>query len=75
VVRVMNLKLNEPFTLSPRRPEGEGRERGADVLVRGATHLTLPSLRDGPLPPPPEGRRGALIAGLEGESCWWSADG
>ena len=27
----------------------------------GATHLTLPPLRDGPLPLPPEGRRGAPV--------------
>ena len=35
--------------------------RGADEPVRGATHLTLP-LRRGPLPLPPEGRRGAATA-------------
>ncbi len=34
--------------------------RGADVPVRGPNHLTLPTLRGGPLPLPPEGRRGAL---------------
>jgi len=34
--------------------------RGAAAPVRGLTRLTLPSLRDGPLPLPPEGRRGAL---------------
>ena len=34
--------------------------RGADVPVRGPNHLTLPTLRVGPLPLPPEGRRGAL---------------
>ncbi len=65
MTRVMNLRLNQPFTLSPRRPGGEGRVRGADVLVRGAAHLTLPTLRVGPLPLPPEGRRGALVAGIE----------
>src|SRR5207245_630827 len=48
-----------PLHLSPRRPGGEGRVRGADEPVRGAAHLTLPSLRGGPLPLPPEGRRGA----------------
>src|SRR5271168_1367137 len=47
-----------PLTLSPRRPGGGGRGRGADVLVGGAAHLTLP-LR-GSLPLPPEGRRGTL---------------
>ncbi len=45
--------------------------RGAAEPVRGLAHLTLPSprvkpvglrlTRDGPLPLPPEGRRGALI--------------
>jgi hypothetical protein len=39
------------FSLSPRRPGGEGKVRGANELIRGATHLILPSLRDGPLPP------------------------
>jgi hypothetical protein len=34
--------------------------RGADVLVWGATHLTFPSLRDGPLPLPPKGGEGLL---------------
>src|SRR5689334_15782570 len=48
------------FILSPCRPGGEGGVRGADVPVPGPTHLTLPSLSDGPLPLPPEGRRGAL---------------
>jgi hypothetical protein len=42
--------MMRPFTLSPRRPGGEGRVRGADEPVRGATHLTLPPLRDGSLP-------------------------
>jgi formamidase len=44
------------FSLSTRRPGGEGRVRGADVPVRGATHLTLPTLWVGPRPLPPEGR-------------------
>jgi L-seryl-tRNA(Ser) seleniumtransferase len=47
------------FILSPRRPGGEGGVRGADEPVGTGAHLTLPSLRDGPLPLPPEGRRGA----------------
>ena len=34
--------------------------RGADDAACGAAHLTLPSLRDGPLPLPPKGRRGAF---------------
>jgi L-seryl-tRNA(Ser) seleniumtransferase len=58
--------------LSPRRPGGEGRVRGADDPVRGGAHLTLPScslssgrasrvpVGDGLLSLPPEGRRGAL---------------
>ncbi len=46
------------FPGQPCRERGEGRVRGADVPVRGAAHLTLP-LR-GPLPLPPEGRRGLL---------------
>ena len=29
------------------------------VAIHGAAHLTLPSLCDGSLPLPPEGRRGA----------------
>ena len=45
------------YSLSPRWPGGEGRVRGANGFG-GATHLTLPSLREGPLPLPPEGRRG-----------------
>src|SRR5437879_4975578 len=52
------------FTLSPRRPGGEGRVRGADVLAPRPAHRTLPSLPDGPLPLPPEGRRGALVRGI-----------
>ena len=36
--------------------------------VRGLAHLTLPSLRDRPLPLPPEGGRGALVlAGVAGD--------
>src|SRR6266481_3012178 len=50
------------FTLSSRRPGREGRVRRADEQGIGAAHLTLPSLRDGPLPLPPEGRRGAFLA-------------
>src|SRR5437868_2981823 len=50
------------FTFSPRRPEGEGRVRGADRDDRGAAHLTFPPLRDGPLPLPPKGRRGAFAS-------------
>jgi hypothetical protein len=47
------------FLLSPRRPGGEGRVGGACEPDGGGAHLTFPSLRDGPLPLPPEGRRGA----------------
>ena len=46
------LSNHHHFLLSPRRPGGEGRVRGADPPDRGATHLTLPSLHDGPLPLP-----------------------
>jgi hypothetical protein len=44
------------FSLSLRRPGGEGRVGGARAPVRGAAHLTLP-LR-GPLPLPPKGGEG-----------------
>jgi hypothetical protein len=37
------------------RPYGPFRGEGAEESVRGTTHLTLPPLRDGPLPLPPEG--------------------
>src|SRR5207302_1051886 len=46
------------FLLSPRRPRGEGRVRGADVPVCGGPHLTLPTLRVGPLPLPLRGGEG-----------------
>ena len=47
--------------LSPRRPGGEGRVRGADGRICGAAHLTFPgAVAPGPLPLPPEGRRGAF---------------
>ena len=49
---------NQAVVLSPRRPGGEDRVRGANELVHAPTHLTLPPRRDGPLPLPPEGRRG-----------------
>jgi len=39
------------FTLSPRRPGGEGRVRGADEPVRGSAHLTLPLRGPPPFPP------------------------
>jgi hypothetical protein len=32
------------FTLSTRRPGGEGRVRGADEPVRGSAHLTFPDI-------------------------------
>ena len=44
------------LTLSPRRPGGEGRVRGADEAVCGAAHLSLPgAIAPGPLPLPPKG--------------------
>ena len=50
------------LSLSPRRPGGEGRVRGAEEAVCGAAHLTLPgAIAPGPLPLPPKGRRGATF--------------
>src|SRR6266851_1713264 len=46
--------------LSPRWPGGEGRVRGAGEPVCGAAHLTLPSLREGPLPLPLKGGEGLV---------------
>ena len=53
--------------LSPLRPGGEGQTEGGRDWGSGA-HLTLPSLRAGPLPLPPEGRRGASAAGPDQKS-------
>jgi len=39
--------------------EGRG-EVGDSRELTAKTHLTLPSLRDGPLPLPPKGRRGNI---------------
>src|SRR6267143_2809817 len=39
---------------------GEGRGEVGDSRALANAHLTLPSLRGGPLPLPPEGRRGVL---------------
>jgi Urease beta subunit len=56
LVNMLDLSQHPPVKfLSPRRPGGEGRVRGARGRNGGATHLTLPSLRDGPLPLPPSG--------------------
>jgi len=46
----------KPYSLSA--PGGEGWGEGADSRAPADTHLTLPSLREGPLPLHPEGRRG-----------------
>jgi len=58
----MNPKFQRlPCSLPPPaggRAQGEGGRRA----FRGAARLTLPSLRDGPLPLPPKGRRGAPAA-------------
>jgi hypothetical protein len=55
------LPTNRPKTpLSPRWPGGEGRVRGAKLPVCGGAHLTLPSLRAGPLPLPPKGGEGLI---------------
>src|SRR6058998_162187 len=62
----MNILNDVHFILSARWPGGEGKVRGADEPVRGTAHLTLPSLRDGPLPLPPKGRRGARVADIDG---------
>jgi hypothetical protein len=74
VVLAINLMLNQVFTLSPAGRGERGRVRGAEMLARGAAHLTLPSLRDGPLPLPPEGRRGVLVGGLGAKSRSKRAD-
>jgi hypothetical protein len=50
------------ITLSPHRLGGEGRVRGADLPVRGIPQLTLPPLRGGSLPLPPEGGEGLFLA-------------
>src|SRR6266478_5844863 len=39
---------------------GEGRGEVGDSRALADTHLTLPALRRGPLPLPPEGRRGVF---------------
>src|SRR5438105_13537421 len=43
---------------------GEGRGEVGDSCTLTETHLTLPSLRDGPLPLRPEGRRGISMQRL-----------
>ena len=58
------------FTLSPRRPGGEGRVRGASKVVGGAAHLTFPgAVAPGPLPLPPKGRRGAFFTDAGGTAA------
>jgi len=53
-----NFLQDDIYLPSPPAGGGRGQGEGADEPVRGTAHLTLP-LR-GPLPLPPEGRRGAL---------------
>ena len=52
-------KLRQRAAISPLRPRGRrGRGEVGDARALANTHLTLPALRAGPLPLPPEGRRG-----------------
>src|SRR3954463_8042042 len=46
--------------LRPRGRRGSG-GGGGDSRAVADTHLTLPALRAGPLPLPPEGRRGPFV--------------
>jgi glycogen synthase len=48
-------------------PGGEGWGEVGDPRVVADTHLTLPALRAGPLPLPPEGRRGKIYAEQSGQ--------
>ncbi len=48
------------LTLAP-AGRGRGQGEGAGVLICGPAHLTFPRRRRGPLPLPPEGRRGAVV--------------
>jgi hypothetical protein len=85
MARVVSPMREQLSTLAPRQPGGEGRVRGADEPVHAAAHLTFPprSLSwgrasrgpggDGPLPLPPEGRRGAFVATVAGLWHWSSA--
>src|ERR1700730_16942043 len=58
----------QPSPCERKAVRGNLKMRGAAGPVRSLAHLTLPSLRDGPLPLPPEGRRGALVlAGVAGD--------
>src|SRR5713101_8622581 len=56
---VATAKVDRRSLSAPGGGEGWGEVGDSRALVE--THLTLPSLRDGPLPLPPEGRRGILF--------------
>jgi hypothetical protein len=77
MIYVLNLRHSQAFTLSPRRPGGEGGVRGANPRVHGAAHLaappTSPSRLAGPSLSPLKGGEG-FRRGLRGARAWWSAE-
>src|SRR5205807_8036629 len=58
------VSLRAPADIYPLSAPGGGEGWGevGDSRAPAGAHLTLPSLRDGPLPLPPEGRRGVFRA-------------